>query len=166
LNTGTFILHDETNRLATDQAEQKEYIMKMELQIFALENERDALKKAESDAKIAAEHKSHGDVVIDADHQKELDIRDDEYNRLMTVLEEFNMALYTKQEILGKAKHQLTVINDGYSKAFGADGILNRVTATDVIAQTNEMKSMIESTTLSMDDIKASIATAYSQSSW
>ena len=148
LNTGTYFLQDETSGLATDQAEQREHIMKMELQIFALENERDALKKAESDAKIAAEHKSHGDVVIDAYHQKEHDIRDDEYNGLMTVLEEFNMALYTKQEILGKAKRQLTVINDGYSKAFGADGILDRAKATDVIAQTNEMKSIIESTTL------------------
>jgi hypothetical protein len=76
----------------------------MELQIFALEKENDAFKKAESDAKIAAEHKSHGDVVIDAYHQKELDIRDDEYNRLMTVVEEFNMALYTKQKNLDKGK--------------------------------------------------------------
>ena len=137
----------------------------MELKIFGLENENDALKKAESDAKTAAEHKSHGDVVIDADHQKELDIRDDEYNRLMTVPEEFNMALYTKQQILAKAKHQLTVINDDYSKAFGADGKLDRSKATDVIAQTTEMKSIIESTTLSMDGLKASIATEYSQSS-
>jgi hypothetical protein len=110
-------------------------------------------------------HKNHGDVVIDADHQKELDIRDDEYNKIMTVLEELNKALYTKQQILGKAKHQLTVIDDDYSKAFGADGKLDRVAATDVIAQTTEMKSIIESTTLSMDGIKASIATTYSQSS-
>jgi hypothetical protein len=66
---------------------------------------------------------------------------------------------------LGKAKHQLTVSNDDYSKAFGADGKLDRVAATDVIAQTNEMKSIIESTTLSMDGLKASIATTYSQSS-
>ena len=165
LNTGTFILQDETSSLATDQAEQREYIMKMELQIFALENEMDALKKAESDAKTAAEHKNHGDVVIDADHQKELDIRDDEYNKLMTTLEGFNQALFTKQQILGKAKHQLTVINDDYGKAFGADGKLDRAKATDVIAQTTEMKSIIESTQLSMDGINAAIATLYSQSS-
>ena len=66
LHTSTFILQDETNRLATDQAEQLERTMKMELKIFGLENENDALKKAESDAKTAAEHKSHGDVVVDA----------------------------------------------------------------------------------------------------
>ena len=66
----------------------------------------------------------------------------------MTVLEGFNKALYTKQQILAKAKHQLTVINDDYSKAFGADGKLDRAKATDVIAQTTEMKSIIESTTL------------------
>jgi hypothetical protein len=70
LNTGTFIMQDEANRLTTDQAwrEQREYIMKMELQIFALERENDAFKKTVSDAKIAAEHKNHGDVVIDAEH--------------------------------------------------------------------------------------------------
>jgi hypothetical protein len=57
------------------------------------------------------------------------------------------------------------VINDDYSKAFGADGKLDRSKATDVIAQTTEMKSIIESTTLSMDGLRASIATEYSQSS-
>jgi hypothetical protein len=50
LITGTFILQDETNGLAADQAEQREHIMKIELQIFGLEKENDALKKAESDA--------------------------------------------------------------------------------------------------------------------
>jgi hypothetical protein len=130
LNTSTFILQDETNRLATDQTEQLERTMKMELKIFGLENENDALKKAESDAKTAAEHKSHGDVVIDADHQKELDIRNDQYNRLMAIVEDFNLTLYTKQEILTKVKHQLTVINDRYSEAFGADGKLDRAKAT------------------------------------
>jgi hypothetical protein len=51
LNTGTFIMQDEANRLTTDQAwlEQSDYIMEMELQIFALEKENDAFKKAEFD---------------------------------------------------------------------------------------------------------------------
>jgi hypothetical protein len=48
LNNGTFIMQDEANRLATDQAEQREYITKMELQIFALEKENDAMLKATS----------------------------------------------------------------------------------------------------------------------
>ena len=167
LNTGTFIMQDEANRLTTDQAwrEQREYIMKMELQIFALERENDAFKKTVSDAKIAAEHKNHGDVVIDAEHQKELDIRNDEYNRLMAVVEEFNLTLYKKQQILTNAKRQLTVINDRYSEAFGTDGELDRVKATEIIAQTNEMKSIIESTSLSMDGLRASIAIEFAQSS-
>ena len=129
--------------------------MKMELQIFALEKENDDFKKIVSDAKIAAEHKNHGDVVIDADHQKELDIRNDEYNRLMAVVEEFNLTLYKKQQILTNAKRQLTVINDRYSEAFGTDGELDRGKATEIIAQTNEMKSIIESTSLSMDGLRA-----------
>jgi hypothetical protein len=89
LNNGTVIIYlyiylFKTKRLATDQAEQREYIMKMELQIFALENERDALKKAESDAKIAAEHNNHGDVIIDADHQKELDMMTSEMTNIIS----------------------------------------------------------------------------------
>jgi hypothetical protein len=58
----------------------------------------------ESYAKIAAEHKNHGDVVVDADYQKELDIRDDEYKKLMKGLENFNKKFYAKQQILSKAK--------------------------------------------------------------
>jgi hypothetical protein len=63
---------------------------------------------------------------IDADHQKELDIRHDKYKKLMTVLEDFNKTLYAKQQILGKAKHQLSVINDDYGKGFDANGKLDR----------------------------------------
>ena len=71
-------MQSEVSGLATDQAEQSEHIIKMELKRNELEKKRDALKKAESDAKIAAGQKNHGDVVIDADYQRELGIRDDE----------------------------------------------------------------------------------------
>jgi hypothetical protein len=66
LNTNTFILQDETSSLAIDQAERRAHIIKMKLEMNELEIEMNALKKAESYAKIAAEHKNHGDVVIDA----------------------------------------------------------------------------------------------------
>ena len=85
----TFIIQSEASSLATDQAEQKEHIIKMELEMNKLEIELVALKKAESYAKIADEHKNHGDVVIDAYYQKELDIREDS-----------NKTLYAKQHIL------------------------------------------------------------------
>ena len=164
LNTNTFILQDETSGLATDQAEQTAHIIKMELEMNELEIEMNALKRAESDAKIVAEHTNYGNAVIDADYQKELDIRHDEYKKLMTALEDFNTTLYAKQQILGKAKHQLFLINDDYGKAFDANGKLDRKVAIDVIAQTTEMKSIIESTQLSMDGTNGAIATMLSQS--
>jgi hypothetical protein len=165
LNTSTFILHDETSGLATDQAEQRAHIIKMELKINELEIERNAMQKAESDAKIAAEHNNHGDVVIDPEPRKGLDIRADDYKKRMTALEALNKTLYAKQHILGKAKHQLSVINDDYGKAFDADGKLDRKAATDIIAQTTEMKSIIESTQLSIDGTNAAIATMFLQNS-
>ena len=52
-NTIAFILQDETSGLATDQAEQREHIINMELEMNELEIEMNALKKAESDYKCS-----------------------------------------------------------------------------------------------------------------
>ena len=49
--------------------------------------------------------------------------------------------------------------SDDYDKAFGADGKLDKSIATYVIAQPAEMKSIIESTQLSMHVTKDAIAT-------
>ena len=49
----TFIIQSEASSLATDQAEQKEHIIKMELEMNELEIEMNALKKAESDYKCS-----------------------------------------------------------------------------------------------------------------
>jgi hypothetical protein len=100
LNNITFIMQSEASGLATDQAEQNEHIIKMELKMNELEIELVALEKVESDANFAAEHKNHGDVVINADYQKELGIRDGEYQKLMKRLKDFNKTLYAKQQIV------------------------------------------------------------------
>ena len=50
----------------------------------------------------------------------------------MTALEDFNKTLYANQQILGRAKHQLSVINDDYGEAFDAIGKLDRNIATYV----------------------------------
>jgi hypothetical protein len=73
-----------------------------------------------------------------------------------------NKTLYAKQQILSQAKHQLSVTSDDYDKAFGADGKLDKSIATYVIAQPAEMKSIIESTQLSMHVTKDAIATMLS----
>ena len=83
----------------------------------------------------------------------------------MKRLDDFYKTLYAKKQILSKAKHQLSVINDDMTKAFDASGKLDRSVATDVIAQSAKMKSIIESTQLSIDGTKDSIATMLSQSS-
>jgi hypothetical protein len=75
----TIVMQFETNELVANQAEVADNNRKMEIRLDAHELELRVFKRTTLDAKIAAEHNSHGDVIIDAVYQQELDIRDAEY---------------------------------------------------------------------------------------
>ena len=96
----TFVTQFETNELEANQAEVADNIRKMEIRLDAHELELRVFKRATSDAKIAAEHNSHGDVIIDAVYQQELDIRDAEYRELMNTTKEFYKTLYEKEQVI------------------------------------------------------------------
>ena len=93
----TIVMQFETNELEANQAEVADNIRKMEIRLDAQELELRVFKRATPDAKIAAEHNSHGDVIIDAVYQQELDIRDAEYRELMNTTKEFYKTLYEKE---------------------------------------------------------------------
>jgi hypothetical protein len=69
--------------LEANQAEVADSIRKMEIRLDTQEVELRVFNKATSDTKIAAEHNSHGDVIIDVAYQQKFDIRDTEYRELM-----------------------------------------------------------------------------------
>jgi hypothetical protein len=72
----------------------------MEIRLDAHEVELCVFKRTTSNAKIAAEHNSHGDVVIDAVYQQELDIRDAECRELRNTTKEFYKTLYEKEQVI------------------------------------------------------------------
>ena len=77
----------------------------MGTKLGAHEIELRMFRKATLDAKIAAEHNSHGDVIIDATYQQELDIRNIEYRELMDTTKAFYKTLYEKEHAIYKANN-------------------------------------------------------------